>query len=336
MSKAFSSQISFEPIDNERLANLSGQFDQHLKSIEKSLAVSISNRGEVFKISGLEADVISCKKVLKQLYLDTATSILDNEKIHLALQAVLLLNAESSEIITKVYNHANDEISIHTGRAVIKPRGENQSRYINRILQHDINFGLGPAGTGKTYLAVACAIAALNENQIRRLILTRPAVEAGENLGFLPGDLSQKIDPYLRPLYDALYDMMGFEKVNRLIERHVIEVAPLAFMRGRSLNESFIILDEAQNTTSVQMKMFLTRIGFGSKVIITGDPTQVDLPNKMTPGLSHSLQILKNIKGISFTQFENKDVVRHPIVQRIVNAYDKYEREQQQKNVPSH
>jgi len=317
-------QIELQPIDNTRLANLCGQFDEHLKKIEQNLAVEISNRGHTFRISGQENDIKLAQALLDTLYKETETTVLSKEKLHLFLQQSSL--EESVQVLHQADSTNDKEIIIHTGRGTIKPRGKNQYNYLKRILNHDINFGIGPAGTGKTYLAVACAVQALQENQFRRLILTRPAVEAGENLGFLPGDLSQKIDPYLRPLYDALYDMLGFEKVTKLIERNVIEVAPLAFMRGRSLNESFIILDEAQNTTSAQMKMFLTRTGFGSKAIITGDLTQVDLPKDCTHGLDHSLKVLKNIKGISFTYFAAKDVVRHPLVQRIVTAYDKHEK----------
>jgi len=309
-----------DPVDNSRLVNLCGQFDEHLKQVERRLAVKISNRGNQFKIEGLEKDINVTQMVLEALYKETESAILDNQKVHLFLQDAGI------EDMLNTHKSSGDEISIITNRGQVKPRGENQRLYLNRILNHDINFGIGPAGTGKTYLAVACAVQALQENKVRRLVLTRPAVEAGENLGFLPGSLSQKIDPYLRPLYDALYDMLGYEKVNKLIERNVIEVAPLAFMRGRSLNESFIILDEAQNTTAAQMKMFLTRIGFGSTAIVTGDITQIDLPGKQISGMEHSLKVLKKVKGISFTWFNSKDVVRHPLVQRIVNAYDKFDK----------
>jgi phosphate starvation-inducible PhoH-like protein len=316
--------IELQPIDNIRLANLCGQFDEHLKKIEQHLAVKVSNRGHHFRIDGDDKDVQLAQVLLETLYKETETTALNREKVHLFLQQSSL--EESVESLHKPNANVDKEMLIHTGRGTIKPRGKNQYRYLKRISEYDINFGIGPAGTGKTYLAVACAVQALQENKYRRLILTRPAVEAGENLGFLPGDLSQKIDPYLRPLYDALYEMLGFEKVSKLIERHVIEVAPLAFMRGRSLNESFIILDEAQNTTAAQMKMFLTRTGFGSKVIITGDLTQIDLPTGCESGLKHSLHVLDKTPGISFTHFISKDVVRHPLVQRIVNAYDDYEK----------
>jgi len=314
-------QISFTPVDNTRLANLCGHFDNHIKMIEQRLGVNISNRAEIFKISGTEKDIQFAQLTLNKLYDETEKNAVNKESVHLSIQEVM--NGAEVQAFEQI-DHKN--VTIHTGRGVIKPRGENQAKYLSKILNHDISFGIGPAGTGKTYLAVACAVQALHENQVRRLILTRPAVEAGENLGFLPGDLSQKIDPYLRPLYDALYDMMGYEKVAKLIERNVIEVAPLAYMRGRSLNESFIILDEAQNTTSQQMKMFLTRIGFASKAIITGDPTQADLPKHVTNGLENSLQILKKVRGISFTYFESKDIVRHPLVQRIVNAYEAHDK----------
>ena len=323
MNNIQTTQIELQPIDNTRLANLCGQFDEHIKKIEQTLAVEISNRGHSFRISGQENDIKLTQILLDTLYKETENTVLNKEKLHLFLQQSSL--DESIQVLHQPNPQTESEILIHTGRGTIKPRGSNQYNYLKRVLNHDINFGIGPAGTGKTYLAVACAVQALQENRFRRLILTRPAVEAGENLGFLPGDLSQKIDPYLRPLYDALYDMLGFEKVSRLIERNVIEVAPLAFMRGRSLNESFIILDEAQNTTSAQMKMFLTRTGFGSKVIITGDLTQIDLPTNCESGLKHCLKVLNNIPGISFTHFISKDVVRHPLVQRIVNAYDKHE-----------
>ncbi len=314
-------QIKLKPEDNLRLANLCGQFDEHIRQIEKHFGIEISNLGHVFRLKGRQQDIDLAQLILRKLYQDTADETLSKEKVHLSLQTQQPLLTEKN---MPVFD-AQEEIVIHTGRGVIKPRGMNQQRYIRRVMQHDINFGIGPAGTGKTYLAVACAVQALQENRVRRLILTRPAVEAGENLGFLPGDLSQKIDPYLRPLYDALYDMLGFEKVSRLIEKNVIEVAPLAFMRGRSLNDAFIILDEAQNTTTAQMKMFLTRTGFGSTVIVTGDITQIDLPNKTLSGLIHSMKILRDVKGISFTHFTTSDVVRHPLVQRIVNAYEAFE-----------
>jgi phosphate starvation-inducible PhoH-like protein len=317
-------QLVLEPVDNARLVNLCGQLDEHLRLIERRLAVQIVNRGNQFKITGRPEDRDSAVMVLESLYEESAAEILDPKKVHLFLQ--------KSGIEEKLKEDADDlnsrqqgDVSILAGRSLIKPRGKNQQDYLKRVLQHDINFGIGPAGTGKTFLAVACAVQALERDEVRRIILTRPAVEAGENLGFLPGDLTQKIDPYLRPLYDALYEMMGFEKISKLIERNVIEVAPLAFMRGRTLNESFIILDEAQNTTREQMKMFLTRIGFGSTAIVTGDVTQIDLPGGRLSGLKHAQQVLSKVKGISFTLFNSKDVVRHALVQKIVDAYEKSE-----------
>ncbi len=315
-------QLVLEPVDNNRLVNLCGQLDEHLRLIERRLAVQIANRGNQFKITGKPKDRDAAVSVLKALYEESADGILDPQKVHLFLQASGI-EAKLKEDVSKLNGEQTDDISILAGRSLIKPRGQNQKNYLKGVLQHDISFGIGPAGTGKTFLAVACAVQALERDEVRRIILTRPAVEAGENLGFLPGDLSQKIDPYLRPLYDALYEMLGFEKVSKLIERNVIEVAPLAFMRGRSLNESFIILDEAQNTTREQMKMFLTRIGFGSTAIITGDITQIDLPGGRPSGLKHVIEVLSKVKGISFTHFNSKDVVRHVLVQRIVDAYEK-------------
>ena len=315
-------QLVLEPVDNNRLVNLCGQLDEHLRLIERRLAVQIANRGNQFKITGKPKDRDAAVSVLKALYEESADGILDPQRVHLFLQESGI-EAKLKEDVSKLNGEQTDDISILAGRSLIKPRGQNQKNYLKGVLQHDISFGIGPAGTGKTFLAVACAVQALERDEVRRIILTRPAVEAGENLGFLPGDLSQKIDPYLRPLYDALYEMLGFEKVSKLIERNVIEVAPLAFMRGRSLNESFIILDEAQNTTREQMKMFLTRIGFGSTAIITGDITQIDLPGGRPSGLKHVIEVLSKVKGISFTHFNSKDVVRHVLVQRIVDAYEK-------------
>ncbi len=312
--------LDFEllPNDNGRLANLCGQFDQNLRHLERRLGVEINNRGACFRLIGEAESVRRAEQVLRALYAETANEVLTPDKVHLALQASAAdCRDEDAE--------PSPEISIRTRRGLIQPRGPNQRAYLNAILAHDINFGIGPAGTGKTYLAVACAVEALESERARRLLLVRPAVEAGERLGFLPGDLAQKVDPYLRPLYDALFEMLGFEKVNKLIERNIIEVAPLAFMRGRTLNEAFIILDEAQNTTPEQMKMFLTRIGFGSTAVITGDVTQVDLPRGQPSGLRHAIEVLKDIEGISFTFFNAGDVVRHSLVQRIVNAYEAFE-----------
>jgi phosphate starvation-inducible PhoH-like protein len=313
--------ITLEPVDNTRLANLCGQFDEHLRQIERRLGVEINNRGNNFRIIGDSEPVRGAAEVLKDLYRVSAEETLSPKRVHLYLQesGIEALLEEDADV---------EDVAIRIKRGVVKGRGPNQKRYLKSILDHDINFGIGPAGTGKTYLAVACAVEALERDEARRVILTRPAVEAGERLGFLPGDLAQKVDPYLRPLYDALYEMMGFERVAKLMERNVIEVAPLAYMRGRTLNEAFIILDEAQNTTPEQMKMFLTRIGFGSTAVITGDITQIDLPRGSKSGLRQVIDVLQGVEGISFTFFQAKDVVRHPLVQRIVGAYEEFEREQ--------
>ncbi len=314
-----STDLILEPEDNERLANLCGQFDEHLRQIERRLGVEVNNRGNRFRIIGERESVRAAAGVLKGLYAVTVEERLAPARVHLFLQESgvesLLEAAEEEEI----------DVAIRTKRGVIKGRGPNQKRYLKNIISHDINFGVGPAGTGKTYLAVACAVEALERDQVRKLVLTRPAVEAGERLGFLPGDLAQKVDPYLRPLYDALYEMLGFDRVAKLMEKQVIEVAPLAYMRGRTLNDAFIILDEAQNTTVEQMKMFLTRIGFGSTAVITGDVTQIDLPRGTQSGLRQVVEVLKDVEGISFTFFLAKDVVRHPLVQRIVNAYERHD-----------
>lgn len=318
---AHSTDVVLEPADNQRLANLCGQFDEHLRQIERRLGVEVNNRGNAFRVIGDSSSVQAAEEVLRDLYEETATESLDPAKVN------LLLQESGVEASVKEIPGLQDEVIIQTQRGTIRGRGPNQKQYLSAIKRHDVNFGVGPAGTGKTFLAVACAVDAMERDNIRRIILTRPAVESGERLGFLPGDLAQKIDPYLRPLYDALYEMLGFEKVARLIERNVIEVAPLAYMRGRSLNESFIILDEAQNTTVEQMKMFLTRIGFGSTVVVTGDVTQIDLPRGQKSGLRQVIDVLKDVDGISFTFFNPKDVVRHPLVQRIVTAYDAYEQQ---------
>jgi len=311
--------LELEPADTERLANLCGQFDQHLKQIEARLQVDIFCRGNLFAVQGEPRQARATSRLLKQLYKLSETEMLSPELINLHLQDAGI--AEISEQEESV-SHA-DEITIITKRGAIRGRGPNQKSYLRNISKHAVNFGIGPAGTGKTYLAVASAVAALQSDQVQRIVLVRPAVEAGERLGFLPGDLAQKVDPYLRPLYDALYEMLGFDHVTRLIDRNVIEVAPLAFMRGRTLNDAFIILDEAQNTTTEQMKMFLTRTGFGSTAVITGDVTQVDLPKHQLSGLKQAARILKSVEGISFSHFSAQDVVRHPMVQRIVQAYDK-------------
>ena len=312
-----SDEITLEPEDNERLANLCGQFDEHLRQLERHLGVEISNRGNHFQVIGEAPSVQAARQALSELYRETSQSVLTPARVHLFLREVAQEGASSSLLAA--------EVAVRLKRAVIRARGTNQRRYVQSIQDHDISFGVGPAGTGKTYLAVACAVDALERDQVRRMVLVRPAVEAGERLGFLPGDLVQKVDPYLRPLYDALYEMLGFERVAKLTERNVIEVAPLAFMRGRTLNDAFVILDEAQNTTVEQMKMFLTRIGFGAKAVITGDVTQVDLPPDRLSGLRQVIEVLKDAEGISFTFFQARDVVRHPLVQRIVAAYQIYE-----------
>lgn len=314
--------LELEPADTLRLANLCGQFDEHLKQIETRLDVDIFCRGNLFTIQGTERSARATRRLLKRLYLLSSTEILTPDVINLHLQDSGI--DELGQVDEA--GRPGDDISVKTKRGIIRGRGPNQREYLKNITRHAINFGVGPAGTGKTYLAVACAVAALQEDRVQRIVLVRPAVEAGERLGFLPGDMAQKVDPYLRPLYDALYEMVGFERVATLIDRNVIEVAPLAFMRGRTLNDAFVILDEAQNTTREQMKMFLTRIGFGSTAVVTGDLTQIDLPSKSMSGLKHALGILEDVKGVSFTFFSARDVVRHPMVQHIVEAYDRESR----------
>ncbi|MEN1727395.1 MAG: PhoH family protein [Pseudomonadota bacterium] len=305
--------LELEPADNERLANLCGHLDDHLRLIEKRLGISIAGRGNIFSVQG-EADAIQAgRRVLRKLYRQTEREVLTPALVNLQLQ---------QSGLEEQGGDADREVAIRTRRGLIRGRGPNQKRYLERIAGHDVNFGVGPAGTGKTFLAVACAVDALENDRVQRIVLVRPAVEAGERLGFLPGDLAQKVDPYLRPLHDALYEMLGFERAARLAERNVIEVAPLAYMRGRTLNDAFVILDEAQNTTPEQMKMFLTRIGFGSKAVITGDMTQIDLPSHVTSGLRQAIGLLKEVEGVSQTFFDARDVVRHPIVRRIVEAYE--------------
>ncbi len=316
--------LTLEPFDNERLASLCGQFDEHLRQLEQRLGVEINNRGNRFRIVGDSESLKATDGILRDLYAETAREPLTPERVHLFLQRSRLEERAQAPGDATATETA-DEVEVQTRRGRVRGRGTNQQRYLRAIATHDINFGIGPAGTGKTYLAVASAVDALQQDRVRRIVLVRPAVEAGERLGFLPGDMSQKVDPYLRPLYDALYEMLGFEKVDRLIERHVIEVAPLAYMRGRTLNESFVILDEAQNTTIEQMKMFLTRIGFGSTAVVNGDVTQIDLPRHATSGLRHVTGVLEGVEGISFTFFSSRDVVRHPLVQRIVDAYEAHE-----------
>lgn len=318
-----SRDIVLEPADNSRLANLCGQFDEHLRQIERRLNVDIASRGNRFRVTGPPGAAQAGGDVLLSLFEMTDTERLDPERVHMMLQESQMNDGEFAPANSD--DDVGDNATITTQRKMIRPRGANQTGYVNNIREHDLAFGIGPAGTGKTYLAVACAIEALTNEEVRRIVLVRPAVEAGERLGFLPGDMSQKVDPYLRPMYDALYDMVGAEHVTRLIERNVIEIAPLAFMRGRSLNESFVILDEAQNTSTEQMKMFLTRIGFGSRSVVTGDVTQIDLPNSQKSGLKHAMSILSDVEGVGFTMFSPNDVVRHPLVRRIVEAYEAHD-----------
>lgn len=328
-------EITLEPADNTRLNSLCGPYNDNIKQLEKRLGIEVNQRSHHFSLTGDEICVNAGATILQSLYKQTKVrgNVVDiePEQIHLAIKESGALEKVQQHL--PAYIHANDGklVMIKTKRGVIKPRTPNQAHYIAHILDYDITFGIGPAGTGKTYLAVAAAVDALEKQQVRRILLTRPAVEAGEKLGFLPGDLSQKVDPYLRPLYDALFEMLGFEKVEKLIEKNVIEVAPLAYMRGRTLNDAFIILDESQNTTIEQMKMFLTRIGFNSKAVITGDITQVDLPRHQKSGLRHAIEVLSDVDDISFNFFQSEDVVRHPVVARIVNAYEKWEKTEQER-----
>ncbi len=309
-------ELSFVPVDNERLANLCGALDENLKQIEGALDVSIARRGEQFTLNGGPEQTRLAAEALTRFY-DQAVKHLSVEDIQLGLIEV----ARGSSAAVPVA----DAPVLHTRRRDLHGRTPRQVQYIRQIQEYDVTFGIGPAGTGKTYLAVACAVDAFERDAVKRIVLVRPAVEAGERLGFLPGDLAQKVDPYLRPLYDALYDLMGFEKVGKLFERGAIEIAPLAYMRGRTLNQSFIILDEAQNTTPEQMKMFLTRIGFGSRAVVNGDVTQIDLPKAQKSGLIDAEAVLREVRGIAFTQFLAEDVVRHPLVQRIVHAYERHQ-----------
>jgi len=315
--------ISFKltPDDNERLSNLCGPLDKHLRQIESRLGIEVNNRGNEFSLYGEQLAIEMGERLIEELYASSEEEILTPEQVNLVINSM-----DTDDLAKKQESADYPEVTIKTKRGLVRGRGKSQKEYLHKIVTHDINFGVGPAGTGKTYLAVACAVEALERDSIRRILLVRPAVEAGERLGFLPGDLSQKIDPYLRPLYDALYEMLGFERVNKLIERNVIEVAPLAYMRGRTLNDAFVILDEAQNTTPEQMKMFLTRIGFGTTAVITGDVTQIDLPRGQKSGLRQSIEILSLVDGISFTFFSAKDVVRHQLVQKIVHAYDQFDK----------
>jgi phosphate starvation-inducible PhoH-like protein len=309
-------ELDLHPVDNQRLANLCGVLDENLKQIERTLEVSIRRRGEHFSVQGEEAKTVMTAAVLQSFYRNARHS-LSVEHIHAAL-------VEAQGGVGRTLE--SESVPLVARRPDLKSRTARQAQYLTQIQDHVITFGVGPAGTGKTYLAVAAAITALEREQVKRIVLVRPAVEAGEKLGFLPGDLSQKVDPYLRPLYDALYDLVGYERVGRLFERSVIEVAPLAFMRGRTLNHSFIILDEAQNTTPEQMKMFLTRIGFGTKAVITGDVTQIDLHRTQKSGLIDARNVLQGVEGIAFTIFQSEDVVRHPLVQQVVNAYERRSR----------
>jgi len=310
--------FALEPADGERLSNLAGPLDEHLRQIEARLGVQIANRGNQFRVTGEPGATLAAERLLLQLYEESGSETLTPHGLHVRL-------ADGSPDRFPDLGDAGfapQDVVIKVKRGTVRGRGPNQARYLHAIATHDINFGIGPAGTGKTFLAVASAVEALNESRVQRLLLVRPAVEAGEKLGFLPGDLSQKVDPYLRPLYDALFEMMGMEKVAKLLERQVIEIAPLAYMRGRTLNDAFVILDEAQNTTIEQMKMFLTRIGFGSTAVVTGDMTQIDLPKHQKSGLRDAIEVLRGVDGISFTFFQARDVVRHPLVARIVDAYD--------------
>ena len=334
---ASTANVNLEPNDPRRLATLCGPLDQNLKQLERRLGIRIRNRGNAFRLCGPERCVQAGSALLAALYGETSErDTLDGDAVHLFLQEALQESGVEDMGEASIGGNGQQDRTdqdaatpiVRTRKKTIKPRGANQRRYVAAIRANDLSFGVGPAGTGKTYLAVACAVEALERHMVGRILLVRPAVEAGEKLGFLPGDLAQKIDPYLRPLYDALYEMLGVERVNKYIARNIIEVAPLAFMRGRTLNGSFIILDESQNTTVEQMKMFLTRIGFGSTAVVTGDITQIDLAGEGRSGLVHVLDVLKNVDGLSFTRFGAKDVVRHPLVRRIVEAYSRAEAEE--------
>jgi phosphate starvation-inducible PhoH-like protein len=305
---------AFTPPDNARLAHLCGPLDEHLREIEAGLGVRITRRNEAFRIDGERANAQSALALLQSLY--------ERAKRPISAEALRLSIIEASGAPHARSEGGDGDIVLHTRRTDLAGRTPNQVQYLRHILDHDLSFGIGPAGTGKTFLAVACAVDALERSQVQRIVLTRPAVEAGERLGFLPGDLAQKVDPYLRPLYDALYDLMGFDRVTKAFEKGQLEIAPLAFMRGRTLNHAFVILDEAQNTTREQMKMFLTRIGFGAKAVVTGDVSQIDLPKGQISGLVDAERVLRRVPGIAVTRFTAADVVRHPLVARIVEAYD--------------
>ncbi|MCP4002425.1 MAG: PhoH family protein [Gammaproteobacteria bacterium] len=329
-------EFLLEPANNNVLANLCGQFDEHLRQIEQRLGVHISNRGNHFRVVGPRHASAMGEQVIQELYVLATKETLNLQRVHICLQETVMNNKASDKGDGKSDQNSRVRLSseslsgvdaqvISTRRVRIQPRGSNQKNYVANLRSKDLCFGIGPAGTGKTYLAVASAVESLDQEHVRRIVLVRPAVEAGERLGFLPGDMSQKVDPYLRPMYDALYEMLGSDQVARLIEKNIIEIAPLAFMRGRSLNECFIILDEAQNTTAEQMKMFLTRMGFGSRAVVTGDITQIDLPNHQASGLKHIADVLTDVEGVSFDYFSSRDVVRHPLVQKIVEAYEDHE-----------
>jgi len=309
-------EISLEDADNARLANFSGPMEQNLRHVEERLGVEVRRRGHQLQVFGAAGTVDNAAAVLRRMFDLSASEAMSADQVHLCVQELGFPAPDERR-------DPGGDVVVQTQRGGVRGRGANQCQYLENIHRNDLTFGIGPAGTGKTYLAVASAVEALQSGSVRRIVLVRPAVEAGERLGFLPGDLAQKVDPYLRPMYDALYEMMGFDRVARHIERQVIEVAPLAFMRGRSLNDSFIILDEAQNTTVEQMKMFLTRLGFGSRAVVTGDITQVDLPRHQRSGLRHAIEVLRGVEGVAFTFFNARDVVRHPLVQRIVQAYER-------------
>ena len=329
MPAPYHREFTLEPDDTERLANLGGPFDAHLRQVELALGVEIANRGNVFRVSGDDpARVDETMRLLHELYREADGETFDGHAINLRVNASRAAREDQEATRHAAAHDAGrdyvpQDVAIRVKRGTVRGRGANQQKYLHAIATHDINFGIGPAGTGKTFLAVASAVEALNASRVQRVVLVRPAVEAGEKLGFLPGDLSQKVDPYLRPLYDALYEMLGVEKVLRLLEKNVIEIAPLAYMRGRTLNDAYVILDEAQNTTIEQMKMFLTRLGFGSTAVVTGDLTQIDLPKSVKSGLRDAVEVLRDVEGASFTFFESRDVVRHPLVARIVNAYER-------------
>jgi phosphate starvation-inducible protein PhoH and related proteins len=312
-------EISLAGADNARLANFAGPMEQNLRHVEERLGVEVRRRGHELQVLGPPDSAANAESVLRRMYELSGLETLSPDRVHLCVQEYGFPAAPTAPGT----DDASREVVVQTQRGGIRGRGPNQRSYLEQIRLNDLTFGIGPAGTGKTYLAVASAVEALHSGSVRRIVLVRPAVEAGERLGFLPGDMAQKVDPYLRPMYDALYEMMGFDRVARNIERQVIEVAPLAFMRGRSLNDSFIILDEAQNTSVEQMKMFLTRLGFGSKAVVTGDITQVDLPRGQRSGLRHAIEVLRGVDGVAFTFFNARDVVRHPLVQRIVQAYER-------------